>query len=287
MQTIIIDEEIRSLLPELGRATFELLEENLLENGCRDALVVWGDILIDGHNRYEICMKHDIPFNTVNKDFESRAEALIWIISTQVARRNLTPIQLSHYRGLHYRASKMIQGSYDRSSQKLNNPQNGDFSRTTVSSLADQYKVSKNTIGRDAKVSEAIDAIGETSLEAKRMILSGEVNIGKQALESLSGKPKKLIEEIALEIAEGSFDRKLLSRKLSGEDAASTYPVTAGLASADSISVGFPLPHAAISTITDGFNTELRRLTKSSDSDELKTALRSFIDTLEELYTQI
>ena len=102
MQRIIIDEEFKALLPALDTDTYARLEANLLENGCRDSLVVWNGVLIDGHNRYEICTKHGIPFKTVNKEFSSREAALIWIISTQLSRRNLTPAQLSHYRGLHY-----------------------------------------------------------------------------------------------------------------------------------------------------------------------------------------
>ena len=84
MPNIIIDEEFKALLPALDKDTYAMLEENLLKNGCRDSIVLWGDILIDGHNRYEICNKHGIPFNTIGRDFKSREEALIWIISTQV-----------------------------------------------------------------------------------------------------------------------------------------------------------------------------------------------------------
>ena len=52
MQKIIIDEEFKGLLPELDKETYESLEANILQNGCRDSLVLWGDILIDGHNRF-------------------------------------------------------------------------------------------------------------------------------------------------------------------------------------------------------------------------------------------
>ena len=93
MSEIIIDEQFKSLLPALDAKTYALLEENLLLNGCMYPLVVWNGILIDGHNRYEICTKNNIPFKTVDKEFASRDEVLIWIISTQVSRRNLTPIQ--------------------------------------------------------------------------------------------------------------------------------------------------------------------------------------------------
>ena len=53
MEKIIIDEEFRDLLPALDEEIYKALEENLLQNGCRDAVVLWDGILIDGHNLYE------------------------------------------------------------------------------------------------------------------------------------------------------------------------------------------------------------------------------------------
>jgi len=147
MPKIIIDQEFKDLLPELDKETFTLLEENIIQNGCRDSLVLWGDILIDGHNRYAICTKHKIPFNTIKKEFASREDVLVWMISTQVSRRNLSPMQLSNYRGLHYQADKKIQGTHNqyavRPSEKS---QNETFQNLTASRLATRYKVSRNTI---------------------------------------------------------------------------------------------------------------------------------------------
>ena len=44
------------------------LEKSILADGCRDALVLWGDVLVDGHNRYEICQTHQVAFNTVSME---------------------------------------------------------------------------------------------------------------------------------------------------------------------------------------------------------------------------
>ena len=60
-----------------------------MKEGCRDALVLWGDILIDGHNRYELCSKHNIPYKTVQREFKSRDDVIEWIILNQFGRRNL------------------------------------------------------------------------------------------------------------------------------------------------------------------------------------------------------
>ena len=87
---IVIDEEFKKLIPPLTADEFVGLEKSLLDEGCRDALVLWGDTLIDGHNRYEICTKYHIPFETVQKEFASRDDVLLWMIDTQNARRNLS-----------------------------------------------------------------------------------------------------------------------------------------------------------------------------------------------------
>ena len=90
---IIIDKEFQSLIPPLTVEEYEGLEKSILAEGCRDALVLWGDTLVDGHNRYEICTAHNVPFQTVQKDFTDRNDAKLWMMQNQLARRNLGDIQ--------------------------------------------------------------------------------------------------------------------------------------------------------------------------------------------------
>jgi hypothetical protein len=75
------------------------LEKSVLAEGCRDDLVVWREpgfalpILLDGHNRLEICVVHDLPYQTTEIDLTDRNAAKRWIINNQFARRNLTTWQ--------------------------------------------------------------------------------------------------------------------------------------------------------------------------------------------------
>jgi N6-adenosine-specific RNA methylase IME4 len=87
---IQIDPEFKALIPPLAPDELSQLETNILRDGCRDPLVVWGDILIDGHNRYEICTRNGLSFETVEIQFESRTHARIWMRNNQAGRRNLT-----------------------------------------------------------------------------------------------------------------------------------------------------------------------------------------------------
>ena len=39
-----IDSEFKSLVPPLSFEEYKLLEESILHDGCRDALIIWADI---------------------------------------------------------------------------------------------------------------------------------------------------------------------------------------------------------------------------------------------------
>ena len=277
MREIIIDEEFRALLPVLDGETFATLEESILRHGCRDPLVLWNGILIDGYNRFSICSHHNIPFETVDMEFDSREDVLIWIISNQISRRNLSPMQLSYYRGLHYKADKTRGGNISGKNQYSNevggqnDPQ--PKSQTTAGRLSEQYKVSSKTIKRDAKQASAIDAIGEASPVAKRKILAGEVQIGKRRLEALASASKEEVEAVAAEIEDGIYE---------GRTPRSSAAVEADIAS-DSILPEIRQLNAIISDFASSFNSMFRSLS-TGGSAEVKSVLRSYIDQLEDLY---
>lgn len=88
-----IDKEFAELIPPLTEDEYKGLETSLITEGCRDALVVWNGILVDGHNRYKICTEHSLVFRTVQRDFEDRDTAKLWIMNNQLSRRNLNDFQ--------------------------------------------------------------------------------------------------------------------------------------------------------------------------------------------------
>ena len=88
-----IDNDFRDLIPPLRLDERAELEASIQQDGCRDPLTVWSGTIIDGHNRYEICTRLSVPFEVVEKEFDSKVDALIWIRRNQLARRNLTDDQ--------------------------------------------------------------------------------------------------------------------------------------------------------------------------------------------------
>jgi hypothetical protein len=91
---IVVNEELKAYIDPLTPDEYEALERSLLAEGCRDALVLWGNILVDGHNRYGICRKHDLPFQTVqNTCFQSMDDVHLWMIEQHLGRRSVSDFQ--------------------------------------------------------------------------------------------------------------------------------------------------------------------------------------------------
>jgi hypothetical protein len=94
-----IDPEFSTLLPPLTTEEREGLEADILRDGCKDPIVCWHGIILDGHERYRICRKYNIPFDThdLYLDGESIGElrllAKCFVYRTQLQRRNLSPDQ--------------------------------------------------------------------------------------------------------------------------------------------------------------------------------------------------
>ena len=91
--TIAIDPEFQALIPSLSDDEVSELRANIEHDGCRDPLVTWEGVLLDGHHRYALCEDLGKPFKTVERPCANRDEARAWIIRNQLGRRNLTPYQ--------------------------------------------------------------------------------------------------------------------------------------------------------------------------------------------------
>jgi len=148
---LIINQELRDLLPPLSPKQFAKLESEILKDGCTTPLTLWGDTLIDGHNRYAICSKHDIPFQTVQKEFGTLDDAKLWMWTHQDGRRSLTRFGRVEFalkiKDVIASQSKDRQGK--RNDLKKNNfVQNSARSQRTRQQLAEFAGVSHDTVDR-------------------------------------------------------------------------------------------------------------------------------------------
>ena len=200
---LTIDPEFKSLIPPLLPEERSGLESMIVSEGCRDALVTWNGVLIDGHNRYEICHNHGIPFRVEEKDFDSRDDVIEWIYQNQLSRRNLTDEKRTYLIGKAYSHRKNRHGG-DRGNQytDLPSPQNEDLPKT-AEIIAEEHGVSRATVERAETYAKAVDSIAENlGEEVKQKILAGEIKANKQDIVKLSkvepAKQAEIVERVSI-----------------------------------------------------------------------------------------
>ena len=106
----MIDPDFSALIPPLSQDEYKQLEKNILKEGIRHNLVVWEGILLDGHNRLRIALKHGLTYGVDNITLKDRDAAQAWMVDNQLGRRNLTPAQRDYLLGLRYRQEKKSHG---------------------------------------------------------------------------------------------------------------------------------------------------------------------------------
>lgn len=221
-----VNEEFRKLIPALSNEELTQLERNCLQDGIRDAIVVWNDTIIDGHNRYEIAKKHGLEFRTESKQFNTEGEVKEWMIMHQFGRRNLSNYQRSIlaleleevFREKAKEKQKMSEGKGIQISEDLKKPE-----VVTIKEVAKVANVSHDTIAKvkhiEAKAPEEVKQelkAGRMSInEAYKGIKKEENKENRLIKESIEYKPKntyipKIIKSDCLDVLKDIPDIDLL-----------------------------------------------------------------------------
>lgn len=170
-------EEFKTLLIPITEEERSRLEESILSEGCRDALIVWkkgkDTILVDGHNRYEICERQNIPYKTKNKDFVDEDEAKLFIISNQLSRRNLTPFNKAIL------ALKMKNSIQEKARQNLSKSKGRGKKGSMISSKVNTNELLSKAAGVSPQTLSRVEEIQRKgSKEQIEKLKKGEVTVG-------------------------------------------------------------------------------------------------------------
>lgn len=193
MKELKIDPELRDLLPPLTDDEYKQLEKNIIENGFDKnfPIMEWRGYIVDGHNRYSICQKHNIEYVVGTLAYETKEEVMQWMLDIQLGRRNLSPIQriavAEKYRPIYEKQAKENQslGGGDKKSENYkktvteNLPQ-AKRNPTTSEKLADIAGVSEKTYRMGSKI------LNSDNEELKNEVLSGKksINAGYKELQN-------------------------------------------------------------------------------------------------------
>lgn len=188
MEKLKINPKFENLLPRLSDDELKQLEESILNEGCNSPIIAWNSFIVDGHNRYNICTKHDLPFAVIDKQFADEDAVMDWMFVNQLGRRNLTSNHRTLLIGRLYNLRKNKRGG-DRKSEEFQQeskgqsdplistekaesvikttlePENKEIKITkqapieTAKIIAKEFSVSPKTVKRAATVAAAVEVL--------------------------------------------------------------------------------------------------------------------------------
>ena len=177
MKELKINSELRDFIPPISEEEKKQLEDSLLKYGYKGApIYIWNDYIVDGHNRYELCKKHNIECpveELLLGDNATIIDVMEWMINTQLGRRNLPPAQrlavMDKFKKKIQEQAKSTQGTRT----DLTSSPNGEKVKSTHTDkeLAKMAGVGTGTVARFNKVMNSDDE------ELKKKVLANEVSI--------------------------------------------------------------------------------------------------------------
>lgn len=199
------DEEFKHLIRPLRQREYTQLEQNILSDGCRDPIVVWNGVIVDGHNRYEICMRHGVPFATKEMEFECREAAIAWICANQLGRRNITEETRKFLIGMQYENEKVVTKIRNRLGKNQHSIDTSDMSEAeedracrhwTARRIAEENNVSAATVQKYAFYTRALEEIGRKEPKLVPKILSGQYKIAHKHVMEMAELPAQDLRRI-------------------------------------------------------------------------------------------
>lgn len=208
MKELKIKKEFKNLIRPLNRQEYLQLEENILNDGCREAIITWNGYIVDGHNRYEICTAHDIPYKVLEMEFECEEAVVAWICANQLGRRNISEETRKFLIGMQYESEKIV-NSKKNPLGKNQYSDEGDYVKgekteevvteskfRTAKRIGDENNVSANTVQKYAVYTRALAQIGNKEPELVPKILSGRYKISHRHIVELSELTKEELKKI-------------------------------------------------------------------------------------------
>lgn len=206
--TLAIDRDFRNLIRPLNRAEYLQLEANIMSDGCRDPITTWNGVIIDGHNRYEICHRHNIPFAVAEMVFECREEAIAWICANQLGRRNITEETRKFLIGMQYESEKIVNKIKNAKGLNQYTGVSGDLlpydekksRHRTAERIAGENHISQGTVQKYAEYTRALEEVGRKVPSFVPKILSGRYKISHKNLLELARLDEEKLKKMAQRI---------------------------------------------------------------------------------------
>lgn len=162
---LTIDNEFRRLFFNKSNEKIKKLKTSILSNGCINPLRVWNNILLDGYDRYEICINYNIPFEICEIDFNNRSEAIEWICVNQLKRKDLTLKMKAYLIGKLFETQRSL------------GIKKGISGNDIIKKIAADYNKHTSTIWKYSMFSRKIDELADDYTDYINDVLTEKISV--------------------------------------------------------------------------------------------------------------
>jgi hypothetical protein len=275
------DSEFRELIEPLTEEERSQLTANLLrEKGAHDPIIAWKghDIVLDGHNRLEICDDNKLFYTVVPLDLPDREACKAWIIGNQLGRRNLSPQRMDYLRGKKLelekgqRGGKKIPPSASKGAKVQNEPLTKPPAKQkpadTAARIAEETGVSRATVKRNGKFTSAVDKLAHYAPALRQELLSGQRKMSNRAATSIGKMNGPEIETLSRALEKNPRDPVEIAIREIARDrffAPTKKPEPAAPTASRKTKAEKRETPAAVSETGEAWTTVLNRLTEIKD----------------------
>ena len=197
-----IDLDFKSIKLPISQRGFLTLESDILEHGCQKPITVWHGFIADGHSRYEICAKHDIPFRVRELDYEYREEVLTWICTEQLQKKKISEEARKFLIGYQYLIAKSLVMRKKARFDAMRTDDDPDEMpipnrHVTAEEIGERNNVSYSTVLKYSTYARALEIIEQKTPGFIAKILSGKYKISHANIVEISRHSPAEIEKIS------------------------------------------------------------------------------------------
>lgn len=188
-----IDPEFKRLSVPLSPEEERRLENSLVREGCKKPIAVWHGCILDGHKRYEICSYEEMEYETVEMDFATKDEALLWACKERLATAKHNSAAFRYLLGKRYVLERMM---YKQNPEKVHITYVKKLDRVgaVCGTLAEETRMNPGTVRKYGTLALQLDRIAEKDMAMFEAILTEKISLTyENVIKCSEMEPAKLI----------------------------------------------------------------------------------------------
>ena len=208
-----IDEDFRRLHIPMVEKKLKRLEQNIYQRGSTKPILVWNGYIVDGHKRYEIYHRRNIPFRIQTLNLSSRPAVMEWLCDKNLLRLDLT----EEYRKYFIGKKLLLQYSLIKEPY-TDTPDNDDTDGVPQNKyllalqIGQAFNLSFVTILKYAQYTDAIDSIYACEPTIAEQILTSRVKVSHDNAMLISHLAPEELRKLRTGFDAGKYDRLVSSQ---------------------------------------------------------------------------